>query len=53
VKHYVFSTLPSMIELTKGKFQHVSHFEQKNDVAEYIRKNCARFPFKFFPPYYD
>ncbi|KAL1745470.1 hypothetical protein HDZ31DRAFT_81954 [Schizophyllum fasciatum] len=37
VRFLVFSTLPSLIELSKGKFKNTVHFEEKDKVAKYLQ----------------
>lgn len=37
VKHLIFSSLRSISEVTSGRFSHVSHFEGKAEIEQYIR----------------
>ncbi|KAJ1929575.1 hypothetical protein IWQ60_001062 [Tieghemiomyces parasiticus] len=37
VKHVVFSTLPDLRQLSSGKYSHVHHFNEKAEVAAYIK----------------
>ncbi|KAJ1929574.1 hypothetical protein IWQ60_001061 [Tieghemiomyces parasiticus] len=37
VKHVIFSTLPSIREISDGKYIHATQFDEKAEVTEYIR----------------
>ena len=37
LKHFIFSSLPSVSKLSGGKYNNVAHFESKARIAEYIK----------------
>lgn len=54
VKHLVWSGLPHVTELTNGQLKHVSHFDGKAEVSEYIEsiKGSDMTATYFMPAYY-
>ncbi|KAH8806092.1 hypothetical protein F5884DRAFT_846564 [Xylogone sp. PMI_703] len=38
LKHFIFSTLPSAVKCSNGKYSGVYHFDSKGDVSEYIQE---------------
>jgi uncharacterized protein YbjT (DUF2867 family) len=37
VKHYLWSSLPPAAKISKGKYSHVQHFDNKAEVEDYVR----------------
>lgn len=50
VKHFVFSTLPFAAKLTAGELTHVSHFDSKATVAEFIEQKKGDMIVSYFIP---
>jgi len=48
VQLLVWSTLPNVAERTNGKYRNVFHFDKKNEVEQYIRRN--NMPAAFIAP---
>ena len=50
VQHFVFSALPFVEKLTAGELSHVSHFDGKAMVAEFIEENKGNMTTSYFMP---
>lgn len=50
VTHYIYSTLPYAAKISKGKLNHVSHFDSKAIVAEEIEAQKGDMIVSYFMP---